>query len=160
MSAYTLLPTLVLIIASHSLCSAFTTQFRHINALLSQQRTRLSTATTSATSSSKLFMIGDFFNFDKKGQKKDDDAKIVEEEETTSQKSNEIVDEDPVEKMFNFFFGEKEEKPMGLARFGSERFPGEIFLNVSLCLKYNGCLLLHILIPIEKAIKIKSFVMN
>lgn len=69
-------------------------------------------------------MIGDFFNFDKKGPTKDDnDNAKIEEEKSESKTSKDYDDDDPVEKMFNFFFGEKEEKPMGLARFGSERFP-------------------------------------
>ena len=67
-----------------------------------------------------MYMIGNFFNFDKKD---DDEEKSKEETnndtEKVSQKS-EYVDEDPVEKIFNFFFGEKEENPMGLSRFGSE----------------------------------------
>ena len=70
-------------------------------------------------------MIGDFFNFNKNDEEKKEDN--LEQQEVVSKKSQ-YVDEDPVEKMFNFFFGEKEEKPMGLARFGSERFPGEYVL--------------------------------
>ena len=31
--------------------------------------------------------------------------------------------DDPVEKIFGFFFGAKEEEPMGMKRFGKERFP-------------------------------------
>jgi hypothetical protein len=31
--------------------------------------------------------------------------------------------DDPVEKIFSFFFGKREESPMGMARFGSGRFP-------------------------------------
>ena len=68
-------------------------------------------------------MIGDFFNFNKNDEEKKENN-VTEQEEVASKKS-EYVDEDPVEKMFNFFFGEKEEKPMGLSRFGSERFPGK-----------------------------------
>ena len=74
-------------------------------------------------------MIGDFFKFDKKkdsSNSKEEIKDIGNADETTTPKS-EYVDEDPVEKMFNFFFGEKEEKPMGLARFGSERFPGKFY---------------------------------
>ena len=31
--------------------------------------------------------------------------------------------DDPVDKIFSFFFGAKEESPMGMKRFGRERFP-------------------------------------
>lgn len=31
--------------------------------------------------------------------------------------------DDPVDKIFGFFFGAKEEEPMGMKRFGRERFP-------------------------------------
>lgn len=88
-----------------------------------QQTYHLGTSTTAAaaSSSTKLFMIGDFFNFDKKDKKEEEDKKAKEIKEE-SEKS-EYVEDDPVEKMFNFFFGAKEESPMGLARFGSERFP-------------------------------------
>ena len=84
----------------------------------------------------KLYMIGDFFNFNKKETNDDDQSpnteknqqQQIEEEQSSSSKSV-YVDDDPVEKIFNFFFGEKEEAPMGMARFGSERFPGkEIFM--------------------------------
>ena len=33
------------------------------------------------------------------------------------------VDEDPVEKLFSFFWGEKEDSPAGLARFGRDKYP-------------------------------------
>lgn len=69
-------------------------------------------------------MIGDFFNFDKKkGTEQQESTIKEEEEEETISKKSEYADDDPVEKIFNFFFGEKEENPMGLARFGAERFP-------------------------------------
>ncbi len=74
---------------------------------------------TSSSTRTKSYMIGNFFNFDKEDTKEQEE----DEEEITSKKS-EYVEDDPVEKMFNFFFGEKEENPMGLKRFGSERFPG------------------------------------
>ena len=67
-------------------------------------------------SSSKLY-LGDFFNFNKN----EDTAEqaVATEEET----SGTPEDQDPVEKIFGFFFGAKEEKPMGMDRFGPERFP-------------------------------------
>ena len=72
----------------------------------------------------ELFMIGDFFNFDKKDKKEEND--VSSDDDNTNKKVQKGGDDDdPVEKMFNFFFGEKEESPMGLARFGAERFPGK-----------------------------------
>mmetsp|Transcript_15949 Transcript_15949/g.43921 ORF Transcript_15949/g.43921 Transcript_15949/m.43921 type:complete len:314 (+) Transcript_15949:83-1024(+) len=63
-----------------------------------------------------------FFNFGG-----DNDAKkaaVAEEEEKTEEKPAEPEeDKDPVEKIFEFFFGKPEEEPFGLKRFGSERFP-------------------------------------
>jgi hypothetical protein len=74
----------------------------------------------------QLLMIGNFFNFDKKNEKDEEDVEVTNSEATKdSTKSSEYVEsDDPVEKLFNFFFGEKEETPMGLARFGANRFPG------------------------------------
>ncbi|CAN0027311.1 unnamed protein product, partial [Heterosigma akashiwo] len=34
-------------------------------------------------------------------------------------------DQDPVEKLFSFFFGQKEEEPLGLKRFNKETFPDQ-----------------------------------
>lgn len=50
-----------------------------------------------------------------------DEEKATVPEETTP--PPEPKDEDIVEKMFGFFFGAPEEEPMGLKRFGKERFP-------------------------------------
>jgi hypothetical protein len=74
--------------------------------------------TTHSPTTTKL----NFFNFGK-------DAPSTEEEEEkiTDTPDNELQeaysDEDPVEKLFSFFFGKKEEEPMGMKRFGRERFP-------------------------------------
>ena len=60
--------------------------------------------------------IGGFFNFNKKEPNPDPESEENEASEGYS-------DDDPVEKLFNVFFGKKEENPMGLSRFGAERFP-------------------------------------
>lgn len=80
----------------------------------------------------KLLMIGNFFNFDK-NKKDDEDIAVSNKEEAKDlTKSSEYIEsDDPVEKLFSFFFGEKEEKPMGLARFGANRFPGMFFIPPS-----------------------------
>jgi hypothetical protein len=58
---------------------------------------------------------------------KNDDASppIVEKQDIQSKQESDssYSDDDPVEKLFNFFFGKKEENPFGLARFGRSRFP-------------------------------------
>ncbi len=52
------------------------------------------------------------------------DPKKDKNEDNKSTESSTYIDEDdPVEKIFSFFFGKKEEEPMGLKRFGRERFP-------------------------------------
>ena len=68
--------------------------------------------------------FGDFFNFGK------DKAAEEQEEETVSLTPEEaavqtgyIDDDDPIEKIFGIFFGKKEAEPMGMKRFGQERFP-------------------------------------
>jgi len=75
--------------------------------------------------------FGDFFNFDKKEETPStEEAKskqIVEDIASTDSSQEEgeqpYSEDDPVEKLFSFFFGKKEEAPMGMARFGMERFP-------------------------------------
>ena len=41
-----------------------------------------------------------------------------EENPIVNEEKQEYSSEDPVEKIFGFFFGEKEEEPMGMKRFG------------------------------------------
>jgi len=76
--------------------------------------------------------FGDFFNFDKKGGTPSiedlDNKQAVEKDPSadltsTGEGDEPYSDDDPVEKIFSFFFGKKEEAPMGMARFGAERFP-------------------------------------
>lgn len=49
--------------------------------------------------------------------------KAESEKEDKPAPQSDDSDEDPVEKIFTFFFGKKEEEPMGMKRFGRERFP-------------------------------------
>lgn len=70
----------------------------------------------------------DLFNFNggNKESKPKDSRQAVDknkDKENTQGEDNYSDDDDPVEKIFKFFFGEKEESPMGMARFGKERFP-------------------------------------
>ena len=79
--------------------------------------------TTSTTTARYMF---DFLK-NKKDQEESSIAAAadVEEEEEVerSGNNNELSDEDPIEKIFGFFFGDKEDEPMGMKRFGAARFP-------------------------------------
>jgi len=80
--------------------------------------------TSTRTKTSELYL--DFFNFNKVTTGKEAPANLEKQypvEEKISAKPEYSDDDDPVEKIFKFFFGEKEESPMGMARFGKDRFP-------------------------------------
>lgn len=66
------------------------------------------------SSSSQLHM----FDFLKPKDEDKAEEVVVEEEEPAADFSD-----DPIDKIFGFFFGAKEEAPMGMKRFGMERFP-------------------------------------
>lgn len=72
-------------------------------------------STVSSKTSSQRY-LNNFFNFDKKEE-------VVEEAEEDKFQDAAYDDDDPVEKIFGFFFGKREEEPMGMKRFGKERFP-------------------------------------
>mmetsp|Transcript_8059 Transcript_8059/g.13350 ORF Transcript_8059/g.13350 Transcript_8059/m.13350 type:complete len:339 (+) Transcript_8059:93-1109(+) len=73
---------------------------------------------------STTLYLGDFFNFGKPKQEEEE-----EEEETAPTPEEEaaqtgyVDNDDPIEKIFGIFFGKKEAEPMGMKRFGQERFP-------------------------------------
>jgi hypothetical protein len=46
-----------------------------------------------------------------------------EEEIPVEQPADVDFSDDPIDKIFGFFFGAKEEEPMGMKRFGREKFP-------------------------------------
>jgi len=75
----------------------------------------------------KLGNLGDLFNFNKKKGVREDDPVVESKEEDgdNDNNNNNASDEfdDPLEKLFGIFFGEKEEEPMGMKRFGKDRFP-------------------------------------
>ena len=56
------------------------------------------------------------FDFLKPKEEEEEDAAAPEE-------PAQDFSDDPVDKIFGFFFGAKEEAPMGMKRFGRERFP-------------------------------------
>lgn len=70
--------------------------------------------TSSASTARYMF---DFFK-EKKEQEPTSSAPQQPEEE----EENDFSD-DPIDKIFSVFFGKKEEEPMGMKRFGRERFP-------------------------------------
>lgn len=65
-----------------------------------------------------------FFNFggSEPQPREDEQTKPNNKGEETTEKRF-VEDEDPVEKLFSFFFGKPEEEPFGLKRFGKDRFP-------------------------------------
>mmetsp|Transcript_14141 Transcript_14141/g.20200 ORF Transcript_14141/g.20200 Transcript_14141/m.20200 type:complete len:335 (+) Transcript_14141:38-1042(+) len=84
--------------------------------------------------SSESFQLnfGNFFDFggndknketEKSEQKFENETKNAANDNINNNDNNDYNDNDPVEKIFNFFFGEKESAPMGMARFGPDRFP-------------------------------------
>lgn len=84
-----------------------------------------SVTVATSTSTSALCM----FDFLKKKDDSDEPlssllspSEAKSDKKTTGAVAND-GDSDPVEKMFSFFFGAKEESPMGMKRFGAERFP-------------------------------------
>jgi hypothetical protein len=58
------------------------------------------------------------FDFLKQDDKEEKLAKEMEVEDDTTRDFS----DDPVDKIFSFFFGEKEESPMGMKRFGMGEF--------------------------------------
>jgi hypothetical protein len=92
-------------------CSVLALLLATTHAFVTNSRRGLpSAAVTSATQLN-------FFNFGQKPEEKADEP--VEEEETKAAE----YEQDPVEKLFSFFFGKPEEEPFGLKRFGQGRFP-------------------------------------
>ena len=59
----------------------------------------------------------DFLNQDDKGEKTKGESEVADSDSTQPFSSD-----DPVEKIFSFFFGQKEESPMGMKRFGRGEF--------------------------------------
>ena len=76
----------------------------------SSSRSVIGTTSSSSSLTTQLY----FFNFGKPKEKK-----VVEPEPEPEPEE----DLDPVEKVFQFFFGKPEAEPLGLKRFGKERFP-------------------------------------
>lgn len=73
--------------------------------------------TTTTLTARSMF---DFFKDDKDQGSSSPQAQQSEEE--TEAQANDFSD-DPVDKIFSVFFGKKEAEPMGMKRFGQERFP-------------------------------------
>lgn len=87
------------------------------------QSSPIKTIVTEPSSLSRLY-LGDFFNFgidDKKNVA--ESTPKVEEEPTPSPQDGAYDADDPVEKIFSFFFGEREAEPMGMKRMTKNQFP-------------------------------------
>lgn len=69
---------------------------------------------------STTLYLGDFFNFNKPKEEETPPPPTPEEE---AAQTGYVDNEDPIEKIFGVFFGKKEAEPMGMKRFGQERFP-------------------------------------
>lgn len=86
-----------------------------------QQSHGRATQSSSGSSTTPLY-LGDFFNF---GKSKEAEPKASTDTELDEEPEEEAYydEDDPIEKIFGVFFGKKEKAPMGMARFGQERFP-------------------------------------
>ena len=73
-----------------------------------------------ATTISTARYMFDFFK-----EKKEDDASssVPQQSEDEIEASSNDFSDDPVDKIFSVFFGKKEDEPMGMKRFGREKFP-------------------------------------
>lgn len=71
-----------------------------------------------ATATSTARYMFDFF----KEKKEDDSPSSVPQQSEDEIEANDFSD-DPVDKIFSVFFGKKEDEPMGMKRFGREKFP-------------------------------------
>lgn len=107
------------LLSSCELALAFSSSRSMIQLQHSVHQSRTTTTTT-------LF-LGDFFNFGNNQKEKEETAPVAskeeEEEEDGEAQTGYIDEEDPIEKIFGIFFGKKEAEPMGMKRFGQERFP-------------------------------------
>lgn len=93
-----------------------------------RRRSTSPSASRSLTTASAMY-LGGFLN---RGPKKqlDDETEATDTTKEMAAKSpkKSVVDHtyeepDPVERIFSFFFGKKETAPLGMARFGPDRFP-------------------------------------
>ncbi len=82
-----------------------------------------------STTKTSSLNLGDFFNFGKQESKQQEPTAATAKTEQatptpTPEEEEDYYDEDdPIEKIFNVFFGKKEKAPMGMARFGQSKFP-------------------------------------
>jgi hypothetical protein len=81
---------------------------------------RLSQPSISRAPTTTSLYLGDFFNF---GKEKEEEAQTTATAEEELEETGYVDEDDPIEKIFGVFFGKKEKAPMGMPRFGQERFP-------------------------------------
>lgn len=73
-----------------------------------------------ATTASTAIYMFDFFKDNKEQESSSPSPQQAEEEIETD---NNDFSDDPIDKIFSVFFGKKEKEPMGMKRFGIEKFP-------------------------------------
>mmetsp|Transcript_25968 Transcript_25968/g.29708 ORF Transcript_25968/g.29708 Transcript_25968/m.29708 type:complete len:319 (+) Transcript_25968:16-972(+) len=96
-------------------CSAFTFYNNNEASFINTQKKKLT-----------RIHLNNFFNFNDNKDKDKDKEVISKSEDKASDdafKDAAYDSDDPIEKIFGFFFGKREEEPMGMKRFGQERFP-------------------------------------
>ena len=105
------------------LLSAFNS-VRYVNGFVPYTSRSSRIHSSTSTSTSTVQYMFDFL------KSKDQETNSNNDEESSSQaaiteEEAEVDDfsDDPVDKIFSFFFGKKEESPMGMKRFGRENFP-------------------------------------
>ncbi|CAB9500861.1 TLD [Seminavis robusta] len=74
------------------------------------------------SASSRLPTERYFFNFGNNKQEEKEEEK-VEAPAPAAAPAGDYYEDDIAEKLFGFFFGKKEQEPLGLKRFGADRFP-------------------------------------
>lgn len=92
-----------------------------------------SSRTTIATATTQLHM----FDFLKPKEPEEPEPETVPEETTAS------GSDDPIDKIFSFFFGEKEENPMGMKRFGQGEIRKEVGAIGVHVVKLRSILFMH-----------------
>mmetsp|Transcript_12033 Transcript_12033/g.25448 ORF Transcript_12033/g.25448 Transcript_12033/m.25448 type:complete len:294 (-) Transcript_12033:89-970(-) len=81
-------------------------------------------SSTSTSTSTSRHMFDFFKNKDQESTTTPNDANSDEARVQQSQEEEENdFSDDPIDKIFSVFFGKKEESPMGMKRFGMEKFP-------------------------------------
>lgn len=116
MLSLTIVSTLSTLLSGQTVIAFAPSRTSHVQLLHSCPR-----KSSTGPSTTSLY-LGDFFNFGK--PKEEESETPITAASNEEPEGEEYYDEDdPIEKIFGVFFGKKEKAPMGMARFGTERFP-------------------------------------